>query len=486
VLLAASVFGAAFAADAVKKSRNTTELLGRLAASLVGSIDTEARGSLALAALFGFSHPRLFESVFGPRPVPEDPWLVPLSDDWSQVRTLWREPLLDLLRSQVTSSSGALTRLADVLLQQGMAEAAVPLYLQAGDVKGAIRALPRAVETLAAAGRWNAMARLVSELQSETGARHGGQAHWTVPSLVRVPAPHLRHRDIAHGTLDHGKRTPTEDGHPPLLDAGTSGLVPNRSTPSKRPMTAHLLGSFRVAIDDHAVERWTSGRGRTVLRFLLLHHPEAVHREILMDTFWPDASPEGARNNLNVAIHGLRQSLRAAAGDAEIVVHDRGRYLLSRDLVVWLDIAEFERLLSEAAAQEAGGDSPRAIASYGVATSLYSRGLFADDPYDDWATTRREHYRVMQIDALDRLARIYFAGGDHTACIRICQQILGLDCWREDTHCVLMRCFSRLGQPHLAIHQYRVCAADLGRELQVTPAPSTIELLEAVRLRQPI
>jgi DNA-binding SARP family transcriptional activator len=49
-----------------------------------------------------------------------------------------------------------------------------------------------------------------------------------------------------------------------------------------------------------------------------------------------------------------------------------------------------------------------------------------------------------------------------------------------------MRCYSRQGQPHLALRQYRACADALHRELLVDPEPATDELARQLRGHQPI
>jgi DNA-binding SARP family transcriptional activator len=49
-----------------------------------------------------------------------------------------------------------------------------------------------------------------------------------------------------------------------------------------------------------------------------------------------------------------------------------------------------------------------------------------------------------------------------------------------------MRCFTRQGQPHLALRQYRACADALDRELGVDPDPATVTLAQRVRHHQPV
>jgi Bacterial transcriptional activator domain len=49
-----------------------------------------------------------------------------------------------------------------------------------------------------------------------------------------------------------------------------------------------------------------------------------------------------------------------------------------------------------------------------------------------------------------------------------------------------MRSYSRLGQLHLAVRQYRICVEALRAELGVEAAGETIDLDERIRRREPV
>jgi DNA-binding SARP family transcriptional activator len=49
-----------------------------------------------------------------------------------------------------------------------------------------------------------------------------------------------------------------------------------------------------------------------------------------------------------------------------------------------------------------------------------------------------------------------------------------------------MRCYSRQGQAHLALMQYRMCARALAEELGVETDPSTAELHEQIRRHESV
>jgi DNA-binding SARP family transcriptional activator len=49
-----------------------------------------------------------------------------------------------------------------------------------------------------------------------------------------------------------------------------------------------------------------------------------------------------------------------------------------------------------------------------------------------------------------------------------------------------MQCYSRLGQAPLALRQYQICVDALRAELEVDPAPETIQLYERIHRHEQI
>jgi DNA-binding SARP family transcriptional activator len=153
------------------------------------------------------------------------------------------------------------------------------------------------------------------------------------------------------------------------------------------------------------------------------------------------AAPGGraaAGNSLNVAVHGLRRAFRASA-EVPVVVLEDGAYRLGPRLRLWLDVDEFER---------PGGRGRRVRAG----APLYQGDPLADDPYEEWPVTAREHLLLAYLDVLDRLGSLAFDQG----------------------------------QPHLALRQYQACADALDRELGVDPDPATVALAQRIRRHEPV
>lgn len=240
-----------------------------------------------------------------------------------------------------------------------------------------------------------------------------------------------------------------------------------------------------VVIDDVAVDEWSSARIRSLFGYLLTHRKPWPAREVLMEVFWPESSPKASRNSLNVAIHGLRRVLREAK-DVPVIVYARGTYRLNPDMHLWLDVEEFDRLVERGRRHEDMGETDQAAAAYEFAVGLYRGEFLADDPYDDWAAVIRERLRLACLDTLGRLSNLHFNAGRYAASAILCQHIIEQDPCREDAYRRLMRCYSRQGQSHLALIQYRACVRTLESELGVEPDLATVTLHDQIRRHEQV
>ena len=329
-------------------------------------------------------------------------------------------------------------------------------------------------------------------LDEPTPPAQPGEAAPALAALAETPdepgvaALVLRPQELepAHAYVgDTGKiATPAE----PATEAPDGATEPaGAELPEPPTLSVQLLGGFRVTLNGQAVESWPSGRGRAVFKYLLAHRERSLPRDTIMETFWPDAAPESARNSLNVALHGLRQALKAVA-DTPVVVFQNGAYHVSPELRVWIDVEEFKRRVQAGRRLEDAGSLGAAAAEYEQAAALYQGDFMGDDLYDDWPVLPRERLRVAYLDTLDRLSTIYFGQSQYAACVTLCQQILAHDRCREDAHCRLMCCYSRQGQHHLALRQFQLCAEALRAELDVAPAPNTTQLYERLRRHEQV
>jgi DNA-binding SARP family transcriptional activator len=282
-----------------------------------------------------------------------------------------------------------------------------------------------------------------------------------------------------------------------LSGSHTAGIVPPRfeghsenaavtaacDAPS---LEVYLLCPFQVLLDGEPVSGWPNCRGKAIFKYLIAHRRRPIPKEVLMDTFWPDADPDCARNNLNVAVYGLRKILASVNASVSYVLFQDNHYLLNPDVAIWVDSEAFMEHVRRGKDLDRKGDRASAIAEYRAADTIYQGELLIDDRYEDWLLDLRQQFQDAYQHALEQLGEYHFTNGDYDFCIAYSGKILAVDACNEGAHRRLMRCYSRLGQPHLVVRQYRQCMETLSKELQLSPSQETRQLFMLVRAGQAI
>jgi DNA-binding SARP family transcriptional activator len=329
---------------------------------------------------------------------------------------------------------------------------------------------------------WRRLRRLLPASGRTRAAAH------TTPTDPGGPPATARVRDPP--AVPPGPAVSHRPGIPRPRAVTQAPTPPGPSHPAQRraaraELAVHLLGPLCAAVDDVPVGEWPSARCRSLFGYLLTHREPRPPREVLMEVFWPESPPEASRNSLNVAVHGLRRTLRTVTA-RPVILHSGGAYGIHPDLQLWLDTEEFESRLERGRLREEAGDADRAAREYESADGLYRGDFLADGLYEEWAALTRDRLRLAHLDALSRLSSLHFSAGRYAACAALVQRIIECDPCREDAHRRLMRCYSRQGQPHLALMQYQACVRALAAELGVDADPATTGLHDQIRRHEPV
>ncbi|MDQ2652789.1 MAG: tetratricopeptide repeat protein, partial [Chloroflexota bacterium] len=247
--------------------------------------------------------------------------------------------------------------------------------------------------------------------------------------------------------------------------------------PSPPSLTVELLGGFavRVAGRDVAASAWQQRRAAAVVKLLALQPNYRLHREILMETLWPDLDAAPAANNLRVAMHRARQRLEYAGAPAgRFLTRQQDDVVLAGPVDVVVDVQRFGE-----SAQRAWLDDDPALTQ--AAATLYTGDLLPEDPYEEWAAHRRTDLRITYLSLLSRLAQLHEARNDDAAAIAAMQQLLAAEPLDEAAHASLMRRYARVGAYRQALAQYDALAALLAQELDAEPDAATSALRDEIR-----
>jgi DNA-binding SARP family transcriptional activator len=222
--------------------------------------------------------------------------------------------------------------------------------------------------------------------------------------------------------------------------------------------------------------RWNSLKAKTLFQYFLINESRPVRRDVLMELQWPDHTYNSARNNLNVALYTLRNTLRVPNQSAQPIIYRDGCYLLNSEVTWWIDRNEFRSILHKAQLASRASQLQQAIDAYQRAVQLYRGPLFEDDPPGDWFLAEQHQLKEMYLRALERLAEIYCDLGEYSTAVQFGQLATDADPCRESAHRVLMRCFSLQHQQQLVCREYQSCVTSLHDELGVPPGDETVQL----------
>jgi DNA-binding SARP family transcriptional activator len=214
-------------------------------------------------------------------------------------------------------------------------------------------------------------------------------------------------------------------------------------------------------------------RVRKLLHLLALHTEQPVHREVLIESLWPEADPESGARNLHVAVSSLRQLLAVGSrGETIQIVREGEDYRLKLPPGSHTDVAAFAGSVGEGRHCRAAGDGPGAIRSLSAALDLYVGDLLPEDGPAEWVLGDRESLRASAVEAAGALAELLVAG-DAAGAARACERGLAIDRCRDSLWRTLQRAHELAGNYAAAAdarRRYERVLADLGVDPPVTVA----------------
>lgn len=270
--------------------------------------------------------------------------------------------------------------------------------------------------------------------------------------------------------------------------AGTGGALELPPQPAIQEharassLTVNLFGVCRVWFHGRLITGWRK-KSEALFKFLVFHHPTPVHREQLIELFWPEADPQSARNCLNVTLHALRRSLSDGTEPpgGGLIHFANEQYSLITDIDIWTDVDSFSEQVAQGRAALHRDERDLAILSFEAATALYGGDFLETDRYEDWAISPRERLRSEYLALLADLGRLYLATGNAHGAIDCARKVLERDTCDEEAYRQLMRAYCAFGQRSQALRQFQTCATTLAHELGITPMDETVRLYEQIK-----
>jgi LuxR family maltose regulon positive regulatory protein len=241
-------------------------------------------------------------------------------------------------------------------------------------------------------------------------------------------------------------------------------------------LSINMLGPVEISRDSVrplGADAWTTKRARDILCFIASRRHRRASKDTIIDTFWGEADFEAVEKNFHPTVSHIRKALNSNQPlKQNFLLYRDGDYQLNSDFSYRIDIEEFDRLVTEGEAARRTGQHERCLQVYEAAIALY-RGEFMQGSYDEWVEEQRSYYTEQTMRMLEALAVAAQKASEWPRSLRLAQQILRSDPFREDVHCMMMRAYAGEGNRVAVKEQYESLRRLLRKELGVEPAAET-------------
>ena len=228
-----------------------------------------------------------------------------------------------------------------------------------------------------------------------------------------------------------------------------------------------LLGQFELTGPSGRIAL-SSTKLSAFLAYLALA-AKPVPREQLTTLLWGSHFEDQARQNFRQALARLRKAI-----GPEALIANEQTVQLSPDAMV-TDVGEFETLVRSGSPD----DLRRAV-------TLLDGDLLAgidvkDAAWDEWLSGEQRRMGNMACDALERLGRIELDQARGAEALRLAEDCIRRDIFREDAHRLAIQAFVSLGRRSEAVKHYQHLAERLKQELGASPEVATVLVYEQAR-----
>jgi predicted ATPase/DNA-binding SARP family transcriptional activator len=244
-------------------------------------------------------------------------------------------------------------------------------------------------------------------------------------------------------------------------------LVPRENaamgvTASGAGIHVSLLGGFSVTIGGQPVEdHWRLRKAKTLVKLLALAPGHWLHRDVVVESLWPDAQLEAASNNLHQILHSIRRTM----GPESIALQDDVIRLcpaggLSVDVDLFEQAARAARRSSDIRAAE-------------DALALWAGSLLPEDQYADWAAEPRERLAEIYAELTALLGEKLYERGESEAALALVEPLASTRPLDEHLHRVLIDALAGAGRRWEAIEAYERLRYALDEEYAAEPEAKT-------------
>lgn len=235
-------------------------------------------------------------------------------------------------------------------------------------------------------------------------------------------------------------------------------------------LNIRMFGKFQIENENGMLnkENMRSEMLTRLLAYMVSHREKDMTAQELIDVLWPDDqsdNPSGALKNL---MYRLRKLMNRTWGeDGRYIITGRGAYQLNPELVVHVDIEEFE----ECCRQVFNSEDPAVQQENGKkAVELYQGMFLSELSSEYWVISIATYYHSIYLTMVKKLAALLEKEKQFTDVEEICAKAIQIEPLDEEIHCFLLRAMIADNKQKLASNHYKETVKLLYDSLGVRPS----------------
>ncbi|SDB84325.1 Two-component response regulator, SAPR family, consists of REC, wHTH and BTAD domains [Pelagirhabdus alkalitolerans] len=227
-------------------------------------------------------------------------------------------------------------------------------------------------------------------------------------------------------------------------------LRPEKPINTKKALHICTFGQLKFWLDEEDITdtiQWRTNKSKEVFLFLLHHSGNVISKDKIVDTIWPDATPEKGFANLYVNIYNIRKSLKHLDEFIFIASTEDGYVLkLSKanvDKQTWYDYFKNAEALNQ-----------ETLSRYTTFLNLY-KGRYLEGYDYIWAESVRFEMEEIWLKHAKALADFHYQEGNVEQASRFYTSIIKCRPDNEQIAFRLMKLYARFNYRMLVEHQYK-------------------------------
>ncbi|WP_457552121.1 BTAD domain-containing putative transcriptional regulator [Desulfobacula sp.] len=245
------------------------------------------------------------------------------------------------------------------------------------------------------------------------------------------------------------------------------------------------LGKFNIfcankILDNKAFE---GARPILLLKSIVLHGSKDIPKEILIDDLWPKATAKAGDKNFKINLHRLRKAIEPEPKKEfgySYISQKTGLISLDPELVT-IDADEFIAFGARAIENEKKSRFKTALKFYEKAVKIYKGDYFAEEPYIEWISRKRELFKARYIELLQKKAMLHEELNQMEKAVESCQLILEADSYFETAYQNLMILYADSCQKNKALDLFQKCRLLFNNDLGTEPDVQTFNIYNKIK-----